>query len=44
MNATTKNTSKEMSNTTANLIACGIMAVVIIVGILYGMQLDAIGY
>jgi hypothetical protein len=45
MNATTTTTSKKMSdNTKANLIAFGIMAVVIIAGIFYGMQLDAIGY
>ena len=40
-----KTSSNKMSeNTKANLIAFGIMAVVIIVGVLYGMQLDAIGY
>jgi hypothetical protein len=45
MNATATKTSNKMSeNTKANLIAFGIMAVVIIAGIFYGMQLDAIGY
>ena len=40
-----KTSSNKMSeNTKANLIAFGIMAVVIIVGVFYGMQLDAIGY
>lgn len=40
-----KTSSNKMSeNTKANLIAFGIMAVVIIVGIFYGIQLDAIGY
>jgi hypothetical protein len=45
MNATTTTNGNKMSeNTKANLIAFGIMAVVVIVGIFYGMQLDAIGY
>lgn len=45
MNTTTTTTSNKMSdNAKANLIAFGIMAVVIAVGIFYGMQLDAIGY
>lgn len=45
MNTTTTTNSNKMSeNTKANLIAFGIMAVVVIVGIFYGMQLDAIGY
>ena len=40
-----KTSSNKMSeNTKANLIAFGIMAVVVIVGIFYGLQLDAIGY
>jgi hypothetical protein len=45
---TTSNTnttaSKISDNTKANLIAFGIMAVLVIAGIFYGMQLDAIGY
>jgi hypothetical protein len=43
---TSKNTTaiKMNDNTKANLIAFGIMAVVVIAGIFYGMQLDAIGY
>ncbi len=36
--------NKMNENTKANLIAFGIMAVVIIAGIFYGIQLDAIGY
>lgn len=45
MNTTANNTANKMSeNTKGNLIALGIMAVIAIVGILYGMQLDAIGY
>lgn len=45
MNATTTTNGNKMSeNTKANLIAFGIMAVVVIAGIFYGMQLDAIGY
>lgn len=40
-----KTTANKMNeNTKANLIAFGIMAVVIIAGIFYGIQLDAIGY
>lgn len=40
-----KTSNNKMSeNTKANLIAFGIMAVVVIVGIFYGIQLDAIGY
>lgn len=40
-----KTSNNKMSeNTKANLIAFGIMAVVVIVGIFYGLQLDAIGY
>jgi hypothetical protein len=31
-------------NTLANLIAFGIMAVIVVVGVIYGIQLDAIGY
>ena len=41
-NNTTANKMNE--NTLANLIAFGIMAVIAIVGIIYGMQLDSIGY
>lgn len=37
-------TNKMSDNTKANFIAFGIMAVIFIVGIIYGMQLDAIGY
>lgn len=40
-----KTSSNKMSeNTKANLVAFGIMAVVVIAGIIYGIQLDAIGY
>jgi hypothetical protein len=41
-NNTTANKMNE--NTLANLIAFGIFAVIAIVGIIYGIQLDAIGY
>jgi hypothetical protein len=41
-NNTTANKINE--NAKANIIALGIMALVIIVGVIYGMQLDAIGY
>jgi len=40
-NNTAKNT---MSETMSTLIALGIFAVIAIVGILYGMELDKIGY
>ena len=40
----TVNANKINENTKANFIALGIMALVIIVGLVYGMQLDAIGY
>ena len=40
----TVNANKINANTKANFIAFGIMAVVIILGLVYGMQLDAIGY
>ena len=44
--ATSNNTTanKMNDNTLANLIAFGIMAVIVIVGVIYGMQLDSIGY
>jgi hypothetical protein len=41
-NNTTANKMNE--NTLANLIAFGIMAVIVVVGVIYGIQLDAIGY
>jgi hypothetical protein len=43
---TTNNTTaaRTTENLKANLIAFGIMAVIAIAGIIYGMQLDAIGY
>jgi hypothetical protein len=41
-NNTTANKINE--NAKANIIAFGIMAIVIIIGVIYGMQLDAIGY
>jgi hypothetical protein len=40
----TVNANKINENAKANIIALGIMAVVIILGLVYGMQLDAIGY
>ena len=44
MNTNTNTTSNIMSETMSTVIALGIFAVIAIVGILYGMQLDAIGY
>ena len=44
MNTNTNTTSNKMSETTSTVIALGIFAVIAIVGILYGIQLDAIGY
>jgi hypothetical protein len=45
MNTTTTTTSNKMSdNTKANLIAFGIMGVIIAIGILYGLQLDKIAF
>jgi len=41
-NTTAKNTMSD--NTKANIIALGFMAIVIIVGVFYGMELDKIGY
>ena len=40
----TVNGNKINENAKANIIAFGIMAVILILGVLYGMQLDAIGY
>ena len=40
----TVNANKINANTKANFIAFGIMAVILIVGIIYGMQLESIGY
>jgi hypothetical protein len=45
MTTSNNNTAtKNNENAKANIIALGIMAIVIIVGVIYGMQLDAIGY
>jgi hypothetical protein len=45
MNTTSNTTAtRNNENLKANLIAFGIMAVVVIAGIIYGMQLDSIGY
>jgi len=45
MTTSNNNTAtRNNENAKANIIALGIMAVVIILGIVYGMQLDAIGY
>lgn len=45
MNTTTTTTSNKMSeNTKANLIAFGIMGVIIAIGLLYGLQLDKIAF
>jgi hypothetical protein len=44
MNTTSNTTSNKMSETTSTVIALGIFAIIAIVGVLYGIQLDAIGY
>jgi uncharacterized membrane protein len=45
MTTSNNNTAtRNNENAKANIIALGIMAVVIIIGLIYGMQLDAIGY
>ena len=45
MTTSNNNTAtRNNENVKANFIAFGIMAVVIIIGLVYGMQLDAIGY
>ena len=45
MTTSNNNTAtRNNENAKANIIAIGIMAVVIILGLVYGMQLDAIGY
>ena len=41
---TTTNSNKISDNAKANLIAFGIMAVIIGIGILYGMELDKIAF
>jgi hypothetical protein len=45
MNTSNNTTANKINeNAKANIIAFGIMAIVIIIGVIYGMQLDAIGY
>jgi hypothetical protein len=45
MTTSNNNTAtNKMSETMSTVIALGIFAVIAIVGIIYGMQLDAIGY
>ena len=45
MNTTANTPANKMSdNTKANLIAFGIMGVIIAIGILYGMQLEKIAF
>ena len=45
MNTTAQTNGNKMSdNTKANLIAFGIMGVIIAIGILYGMQLEKIAF
>ena len=45
MTTSNNNTAtRNNENAKANIIALGVMAVVIILGLVYGMQLDAIGY
>jgi hypothetical protein len=41
-NNTTANKINE--NAKANIIAFGVMAVILILGVIYGMQLESIGY
>ena len=36
--------TRNNENAKANFIAFGIMAVILILGVIYGMQLEAIGY
>lgn len=40
----TVNANRINENAKANIIAFGVMAVILIVGIIYGMQLESIGY
>ena len=45
MTTSNNNTAtRNNENAKANIIALGIMAVVIILGLVYGMQLESIGY
>jgi hypothetical protein len=45
MTTSNNNTAtKNNENAKANIIAFGIMAVVLIIGLIYGMQLESIGY
>jgi hypothetical protein len=45
MTTSNNNTANKINeNAKANIIAFGIMAVVLIIGLIYGMQLEAIGY
>lgn len=45
MNTSNNTTANKINeNAKANIIAFGIMAVVLIIGLIYGMQLEAIGY
>jgi hypothetical protein len=41
---TSNTVTRNNENAKANIIAFGIMAVILIAGIIYGMQLEAIGY
>jgi hypothetical protein len=45
MTTSNNNTAtRNNENAKANIIAFGIMAVVLIIGLIYGMQLESIGY
>jgi hypothetical protein len=45
MTTSNNNTANKINeNAKANIIAFGIMSVVLIIGLIYGMQLEAIGY
>jgi hypothetical protein len=45
MTTSNNNTAtRNNENAKANIIAFGIMAVILIIGLIYGMQLEAIGY
>jgi hypothetical protein len=45
MTTSNNNTAtRNNENAKANIIAFGIMSVVLIIGLIYGMQLEAIGY
>lgn len=45
MTTSNNNTAtRNNDNAKANIIAFGVMAVILIIGVIYGMQLESIGY